>query len=356
MIKNKKSYNPDFVIHPGKTLKDELEFLEVTQVELSKRTGLSEKHISQIINGVDPITSDTAIKLEIAINVSAEFWNNLQKNYDLNYARIKSEQRIANEIKEAKKFECYSELVKLGCVEKTNNWRLRTISLLKFFRVNSLSYISNVEPVAFRQNTKQFDQRSLAAWLRCGEIDAAKIKTEEFDRGKIKSIIPKIRKLTLLPENFGEKLKVICASAGIAVVYTPYFKNTKVNGSTRWIGNKAVIQLNTRGAYSDIFWFTFFHELGHICLHGIKEEFIDYRGKVKDEREKEADDFAAEMLIPAASYKELLDLKPLNKHKVQNFAKRSEISIDIVLGRLAHENKIPWKEIAGLRKKLYIKT
>lgn len=90
----KLSYNPDVAIHPGESLKDEISFLNLTQVDLAKRTGLSEKHINQIINGQDPITPDTALKLERALGTPAEFWNNLQKNYELNCARIKAENCI----------------------------------------------------------------------------------------------------------------------------------------------------------------------------------------------------------------------------------------------------------------------
>ena len=35
------------------------------------------------------------------------------------------------------------------------------------------------------------------------------------------------------------------------------------------------IQVNSKGVYNDSFWFTFFHEVGHILLHGKKERFID---------------------------------------------------------------------------------
>jgi len=353
MVDTKLSYNPDIALHPGESLRDELEFMNLSQVELAQRTGLSEKHISQIINGVDPISPDTAIKLERATGISAAFWNNLQKNYDLTHARIVSEKKIKDEINEAKKFKCYAELVNLGCIESSNDWKTKTENLLKFFGVNSLLYVPATEGVAFRQVAGKFDQHSLAAWLRCGELDAKKIQTQIFDKKKIKEVIPEIKKLTSHPEGFGSKLQELCSSAGIAVVYTPYFKNTKVTGSARWIGDKAVIQLNTRGAYADIFWFTFFHELGHIVLHGVKEKFIDYKGKAKDQKEKEADEFAANTLISPTEYKNLIN-SPLNRATVSSFAHSVGIHMSIVLGRLAHESKAKWSQIANFRDRLTI--
>ncbi len=361
MVETKLSYNPNIAIHPGESLRDELEYLKLTQVELAKRTGLSEKHLSQIINGADPITPETAIKLERALGVSASFWNNLQKNYELIGARIIAEKKLEEEAKEAKNFKCYSELVNLGCIEKTNNWEKRAENLLKFFGVDSLSYVKETEAIAFqqlsvalRQSSSEFDHYSLAAWLRCGEINAKEIKTSEFNEKRAKEIIPEIRKLTSHPEGFGAKLNELCASAGIAVVYTPYFKNTKVNGSARWIGDKAVIQLNTRGAYGDIFWFTFFHELGHILQHGVKAKFIDYQKIEKDSKEKEADKFAADILISPEDYLRLLSTKPLNRLTVSSFAKSIGVHISIVLGRLAHEKKASWSQISNFRDRLII--
>jgi HTH-type transcriptional regulator/antitoxin HigA len=354
MVDMKLSYNPDLALHPGESLRGELEFMDLSQVELAQRTGLSEKHISQIINGADPISPETSIKLERAIGVPASFWNNLQRDYGLNLARIESEQKLETEINEAKNFKCYAELVKLGCIEAATDWKVKAENLLKFFAVDSLLYIQKTEAVAFRQASGHFDEYSLAAWLRCGEIEAKKIEVQKFDKKKIKELIPEFRKLTTHPAGFGTKLKELCASAGIAVVYTPYLSNTKVNGSSRWVGDKPVIQLNTRGAYSDIFWFTFFHELGHILLHGVKERFVDYQKKEKDSKEKEADIFAANSLIPPSEYKDLLAIRPLNRLTVGSFARASGIHISIVLGRLAHEGKAKWNQIGNFRDKLII--
>ena len=355
MDKNKK-YNPDLAIHPGVTLKEELDFLGLSQVELSQRSGLSTKTISQIINEVEPITSETAIKFERALGISADFWSNLQKNYELSVARIEAEKMISEEIAEAKKFSCYNELADLGYVEKTRDWALKTKSLLKHFALNSFSLLQGVEQVAFRQSSGSFDSLSLAAWLRCGALEAKKIEVQEFDKNKIKEILPELKKLTMLPDGFGKKLQELCASVGIAVVFVPYFKNTKVNGASRWIGGKAVIQLNTKGSFSDIFWFTFFHEIGHILLHGIKDQFIDYNGMDKDEKEREADKFASETLIPQSEYEKLLSIGGPNPTRIASFAHLNGIGKSIVYGRLAHDKLVNWRTIGRLRQKLVIKN
>ncbi|HEY4487314.1 MAG TPA: HigA family addiction module antitoxin [Candidatus Paceibacterota bacterium] len=354
MVETKLTYNPDFAVHPGETLREELETAHVSQVELAQRIGISEKHISQIINGESSITPDMAIKLERSLGVEAEFWANLQKNYDVTVARIESEQKLSKEVGEVKKFNCYSELVALGCVKNSRNLREKAENLLSFFGVDSLTYIPDVETVAFRQGRGKFDQRSLAAWLRCGEVEASKIEVGPFNKARVREIIPEIKKLTPLPDDFSQLLQDLCATAGIAVVFTPYFKRTKVNGSTRWVGDKAVIQLNTKGAYNDIFWFTLFHELGHVMLHGVKERFLEYDGKTLDEKENEANDFASKNLIPASEYEAYLRSGQLNRLTAEKFAKSIGIDVSIVLGRLAHDGRAKWPQIARDRQRLGI--
>ncbi|MBL8419274.1 MAG: hypothetical protein JNK92_01440, partial [Dechloromonas sp.] len=51
---------------------------------------------------------------------------------------------------------------------------------------------------------------------------------------------------------------------------------TEVSGATRWLSpDKALIQLSLRYKSDDQLWFSFFHEVGHLLLHGKKEVFIE---------------------------------------------------------------------------------
>lgn len=342
-------YRPDIAIHPGETLDETLEFLGMSQADLSERTGLSAKHISNIVSGKASITPETAIKLERVLGVKAEFWNNLQKNYEGMLARLESDGRVSEETECAKKFLCYPELADLGMVEKVSvrEMKKRVENLLRFFRVDSLQYVGLVENVAFRNRKGKVNQESLAAWLRCGEIEAEKIKTGEFSREGVRAALDRTKDLISLPDGFDKKLQEFFAPCGVAVVYTPYFKNTKINGATRWMGGKAVVQLNCKGSFSDIFWFTFFHEIGHVLLHGKTEQFLEIP-EVKDnaQKENEADEFAKERLIPSVVYKNILEGKIT--------AKEAGIDEDILWGRMAHDEHISWREARRRSKKRLI--
>jgi hypothetical protein len=144
-----------------------------------------------------------------------------------------------------------------------------------------------------------------------------------------------VRALTReIPEAFQQCLIEACAQAGVAVVFVPELPKTGVSGCTRWIGGKAVIQLSLRYKSNDQLWFTFFHEAGHILKHGRKEVFLEGNG-MDDDKEKEANTFARNHLIPPADYRRFLSswnrrsLAPIDL-----FAREIGIAPGIVVGRL----------------------
>jgi len=74
-------FQPDYAIHPGETLSETLEEIGMSQAELAQRMGRPLQMISEIIQGKKAITAETALQLERATGVPANFWNSSQRNY-----------------------------------------------------------------------------------------------------------------------------------------------------------------------------------------------------------------------------------------------------------------------------------
>ncbi len=81
---------PIYPIHPGEILADELAELNISQADLARELHVPANRISQLIAGQRAVTADTALRLEKWLGVSAVFWMNLQKRYELDTAREKS--------------------------------------------------------------------------------------------------------------------------------------------------------------------------------------------------------------------------------------------------------------------------
>ncbi len=82
-------------IHPGETLRDDLEALGMSAAELARQINVPVNRITEILNGRRAITGDTALRLGRYFGTSGEFWLNLQKLYELRLAERKCGEEIA---------------------------------------------------------------------------------------------------------------------------------------------------------------------------------------------------------------------------------------------------------------------
>lgn len=77
---------PIYPIHPGEVLAEQLEDLEMTAAELARELHVPANRLYQLIAGKRAMTAETALRLEQWLGVSADFWMNLQKTYELDLA------------------------------------------------------------------------------------------------------------------------------------------------------------------------------------------------------------------------------------------------------------------------------
>lgn len=358
---NKRTFNPGIAIAPGETLKEVLDDREMSQKELADRMGVTPKHINKIIKGTAAISHEISIKLENVLGIKASFWNNLESKYQEDKARLESISDIEDEEK-LLNFIPYNEIAKLGWIEETKINLEKIVNLRIFFGVASLNNVSTIQYAAFRKSTKfEAAPYVVATWLNKAELLAQEIKTSAFKRNHVEQNIPEFKKLTKLPAKAAiPKLKMLCSQVGIALVILPHINKTYLNGVTKWISSdKAMIALSTRGAYEDIFWFTFFHELGHVMQEKKSEIFIDGDEYLLNESENDADYFALNSLIKSDCYNEFVANKQyLNKVQLRNFAEEHDIHIGIIIGRLMKDGYIEYKNKSyeQLRRKIFFKN
>jgi len=355
MNKNaKSSFQPDYVIPPGETLKETLETIGMSQTDLAERTGRPKKTINEIIMGKTAITPETALQLERVLGVPASFWNNLERNYQERLARIREEDYLKKQANWLENFPL-SSMVKMGWLIKEDNPIKMLRALLNFFGVAGVNEWKGIweKPQAAYRNSKAFQSNPAAvtAWLRMGEIEGQKVDCQPFKPLSFRSALQQIRSLTQKsPEVFEPAMKNLCAGSGVAVVFIPELPGTRLYGATRWLKpSKALIQLSLRGKSDDHLWFTFFHEAGHILLHGKKEVFIEVQGNDREEtdmisKEKEADLFAQEMLIPKETYNNFITGNDFSADRIKRFAGQIGIAPGIIVGRLQHDNIISFSQ------------
>jgi addiction module HigA family antidote len=76
--------------HPGRSIKDDLEALDLSVAEAAKGLGVTRQQLYRVINGESGISPEMALRLEKAIGGTADTWLRMQVNYDLAQVRARS--------------------------------------------------------------------------------------------------------------------------------------------------------------------------------------------------------------------------------------------------------------------------
>ena len=357
MTRAASTFAPDWISPPGDTILDLLEERGWKQTDLAKRAGYTTKHISLLINGKAPITEETAVKLERVIGSTAQFWLTREAQYREGLIRISERDSLKCEADWLKEIPL-KEMIRCGWLRAFADRGEQVAECLRFFGVATVELWRReygMPSAAFRSSTKFAKHAgSVAAWLRQGERCAATVKTEPFDKAAFKNALGELRALTREadPDIFIPQLIAACASVGVAFVVQPAPKGCPVSGATQWLSpEKALLMLSLRHKTNDHFWFSFFHEAGHLLRHGKRLRFIDMEGALATEHEEEANQFARDWLIPMSEAQSLATLSR-TEAAIRSFADRLGIAPGIVLGRLQHEGRVPWN--TALNKSLKI--
>ncbi|HPA63272.1 MAG TPA: HigA family addiction module antitoxin [Spirochaetota bacterium] len=340
------SYKPDYVIHPGEYLEEVLEAREIKKNDLSERIGVSVKHISQIINKQALLTSELSLQLERTLGISANIWNGLSSGYSLFEARQKEQKELQLNTEWVKKFPI-KDLIRLGYLSK-NSVKSLTENVLEFFGISNPEqweqYYFNRAANFRKSNSFKDNLHHIAAWLRSGEIEAAKTNVKSYKKDLFKSNLYCIRALTVKkPIEFESEMIRLCAEAGVVLTFVPEFEGTHISGAARWLNpEKALIIMSLRHKTNDHFWFTFFHEAAHILLHSKKDVFIDDPKGYESKEENEANRYARNIMIPEDAYKSFIAKGDYYSNNIITFANEINIHPGIIVGTLQFDEKIPF--------------
>lgn len=360
MDKQKKiiGFKPDYAVVPGETLRETLESLKMSQAELAERCGRPKKTINEIMTGKAAITAETALQLERVLGIPASFWTKLESNYQETKARLKEESNLREQVTWLKHFPLKA-MARSGWLTLTTDPVENLRALLNFFGVAGSAEWEEIWFAAqadFRKS-QVFAKNpyALAAWLRKGDLLAATQPCADFQTGSFRKALDKIRGFaTLNPMDCFNQIQELCAQAGVCFVHVPEVPGVHAYAATRWLnGKRAIIQLSLRGKTDDHFWFSFFHEAGHVLQRKIKSVVIHSDDeKNKSDEEHTADQFARNILIPEKAFSQLLAGQDFSEQSIYRFAQHVHVSPGVVVGRLQHERRIPYSSHNHLKKKL----
>ncbi len=351
-------WEPEWAVAPGDVLLEALQDREMTQSELAQRLGRPLKTVNEIIKGKAAITPETAIQLERALGISARFWTNLETQYRNILARQQAKTELETQAAWVDRFPI-ADLVRHRLIERGSTKAATLAHLLSWLGISSPAAFDRVAAAAAYRASPAFaaSPEAVTAWLHWGELQAADIEAVPFDARRFRKVLTEIRLLTRR-EPFAqvfERVQTVCAEAGVIVVLTPELCGTRLSGAARWLGSRAVIQLSLRHKSDDQFWFTFYHEAGHVLSGGRRREFVDgadLEDVQPDDDERAADSFARDALLSIDDYSRFVEAADFSRNAVRAFAEAQSVAPGIVAGRLERDKHVGPGQLRSLKRTL----
>ena len=347
-------YNDKIAFHPGYYISEAIEESGLTQYDFAKRLDTTPKNISCLVNGEQNLSTDIAMKLARMLDTSVAYWLNLQSAYDTISAEIKSDEELEEErrIFDYLDYKYFQKNFGLPALPRKTDKQIEQVR--KFLKVATLSVFKDRNmAVNFRSSAEKLTEANIVKaniMVQIAANLALSNPAPKFDRSRFNKSVDYALTLTSDHREFYRLLYQAFYDAGVNFVILPNMPGSKINGATKKIRSNIMLMVNDRRLNADTFWFTLFHEIGHI-INGDLGITFEGRGH---HAEDEADTFAEDKLIPSDAYQQFL--RDCNHHftlqGILRFASVIGRDPGIVLGRLQNDGEIKYgdKRFASLQK------
>ncbi len=344
-MRNKERIIPFSATHVGSIIKDELEFLGLTQAQLAEQTGIAKTVLNELLKGKRGLNADMAVRISGAINIPDELLMKIQSKYEIDCARIRL--RDEADVQANEELKRYGEKINFNLLFRrleidTTHLSYALNSLCELLNVSSLEEVP-LAPAFSRSMKSGLDYRQLTTWTILARCNAAKVSVCGLfslgDEEKIKGELVSIFNENVDTEN---RTKDVLTRYGIKYCVEPKLEKASVNGCSFMSNGIPAIVVTKRINTIDNFAFTIMHELCHVYNHLTDgcEPKINFDDYSDDALETEANTYAQNALIDKTLWEYAPAVKmvvPDIQREYSGWAKANHIHKWIVLGRISRE-------------------
>ena len=347
----KETFDSKDIVHPGYILGMELKARSISQKNFATQIAIQQSHLSEVIKGKRNITEQLAAKLEEALNIPAEHWIRLQAQYG--YDILMAEQKNVAERDSESTLAEYNLIYDMrtifnyvGILASHSTERLQ-------FCNKELGFISptiqrkQVRGHFHRSERTGLDIRMIATWTVLAKYEASRrpLPSGKFEKEKMDDLANELKVIFNENNNTLNRVERKLSEYGIKFCIVPKVKYASIDGYSFFVNDIPSIVITKRFNKIDNVAFAVMHEVGHLKLHSSNDDQCNINLAYADEElitkeEKEANEFAADALIPAYLWEEAPRVT-LNPHEIQKeyskWAKGLNLNKWIVLGRVSHE-------------------
>ena len=285
-----------------------------------------------------------AMKLSRLMGTGAAYWLNLQQAYDALIVEFKSDQELEQErvIFEKIDYKYFRNNFKLPNLPRKIDEQIERIR--KFLDIATLTVLKRPDmAVRFRSSAENLSEANTIKaniMMQIATNEALHADAPKFNKKDFEEAVDYALTLTESHTDFYDKIKAAFFNAGVIFVILPNISGSRINGATKKVGDNIVLMVNDRRLYADTFWFTLFHEIGHILSGDYGVSFDMEMG----ENEKLADEYARNRLIPSEQYDEFISHQIFSPQSIKDFSKSIHRDPGIVLGRLQKDGIVGYND------------
>ena len=350
-------YKDKIAFHPGYYIKEIVENSGLTQEDFAKRLDTTPKNLSLLIRGEQNLSIDIAMKLSRMMSTSISYWLHLQSTYEALIGEFKSDEEL---MKEREVFSCIDYKyfrIHYGLPDLPRKKDEQIKRLREFLNVSTLTVFADRDmTVSFRSAGKELTAANIIKaniMVQIAINQTLKIKAPKFNKRKLEDSAKYALTLTKNHDTFYPLIREAFLKAGVVFCILPNFSGSKINGATKKVGDHIMLMVNDRRLNADTFWFTLFHEIGHIMNgdYGISFE------KESGQQEETANQYAADSLIPPEEYHKFLLEKKFDEVSIKTFADQIDRDPGIIVGRLQNDGIVGFDDwrMKPLRHKYVVK-
>ncbi len=344
---------PAEVFPPGEFIRDELEAKGWTQTDLAVILGRPLKAVSEILMGKRAITPETAKGLGEAFGVDPQFWMNLESVYRLSQVKEQS----GDVARRAKLYGAapVKDMIRRHWINDAEDVAGLEREVFNFFAVDSVESITSMSVAVSARKSTDYDKTTppqLAWYFRAKQI-AATLQVSQYREEKFDQLIAELLRLTA-SELEVRRVPRILAEFGIRFMVIEHLPRTRIDGAAFWLNQDSpAVAVSIRLDRIDSFWFTLFHELGHVLYRhsqGVDDGIAgdgpsSSPGELPDP-EIMANDFARDRLVSGKEIDSFIArIRPLySRARINQFANRIKVHPGIIIGQLQRREEIKYSQ------------
>lgn len=335
-------------------MREELQERGIKQKEFAQAIGVQATHLNEFIKGKRNLNEDLAMKLESQLGIPFKTWMSLHTGYMyeckvLDEKRKEEEHALQYEDACANLFNIHAlykrmKLSMASCAERVK--ALREAFSFDLLSANELRM--QVAGMYKHSEKVQIDEKNMLTWLILNKLEISRLEPlNGYKKGNALKAAEEIARMANQRTLSLDSIKECLNGYGISYVRVEKLDKTPIDAFSTFSGDMPVITVTYRYNDLDKLAFDILHELCHIDEHisEADEAFIAIEGVEysNDPREKEANEFAKQMLIPNEIWDRILKVgcASLSPYKIVKTiateAERYDISPSIAISRYKHD-------------------